>query len=69
MQFEIGKYYKHSSGMCMHIIGGVKSTLYGWTLVGEQHKCSDFIPVGSSNTASVNWTETNEENWMTGFSK
>ena len=68
-QFKIGKYYVHPTGVCMHIIGAVKSTLYGWTLVGERHGKGDFISVGSDAASAVNWKETTEEHWMSGFSK
>jgi hypothetical protein len=36
-QFEVGKYYQMADGeKCMHIIGAVKTTVYGWALVGEE---------------------------------
>ena len=37
MKFELGKYYEHGSGQQIAIIGTVKSTLYGWTLVAEEN--------------------------------
>ena len=37
MNFEFGKYYEHGSGQQIAIIGTVKSTLYGWSLVAEEN--------------------------------
>ncbi len=65
-RFEVGKYYRHSGG-CMHIIGVVKSTLYGWALVAEEHGSGNFIPVGSGEGHTVGWRETTEEDWLNGF--
>jgi hypothetical protein len=68
MVFEIGKYYKHSGGGVMHIIGAVKTTLYGWCLIAEEHGSASLKPIGRDEDAAQNWSETTEEHWMLGFS-
>lgn len=68
MHFEIGKYYRHNGGGVMHIVGACKTTLYGWCLVAEEHGSSDLKPVGSDDSAAVNWEETTSEVWESGFS-
>jgi len=67
MKFEIGKYYKHSGGGVMHIIGAAQTTLYGWCLVAEEHASANLKPVGCNETATQNWAETTEKHWMSGF--
>lgn len=65
MRFEIGKYYVHTGGRILHVIGAVKSTLYGWCLVGEFPDNADFQPLGVSDEYyAVGWTETTEEEWL-----
>jgi hypothetical protein len=68
MVFEIGKYYRHSGGGIMHIVGGAKTTMYGWCLIAEEQASSNLKPVGSDETSAQNWRETTEADWMTGFS-
>ena len=69
MYFQIGHYYKQSGGGMIHIVGAARTTLYGWTLLAEEHGSSNFRPVGSDEGSTVNWTEATEAEWMTGFSK
>jgi len=65
--FKVGKYYRHSGGSVMHVIGGLKTTLYGWTLVAEQHGNADLTTVGQDEANTVNWSEISEAEWMAGF--
>lgn len=67
-QFKVGKYYKHGGGGVMHIVGAVKTTLYGWTLVAEEHGSPNLRPVGQDRDNAQNWEETTEEHWLAGFS-
>lgn len=49
MVFEKGKYYRHSAGAEMSIVGEVETTLYGNCLVAENagKSCkTDLSPVG-----------------------
>jgi hypothetical protein len=71
MVFEIGKYYKHTTGNMLHIITAAKTTLYGWTHIAEQvgiNHCGTFLAVGFDESASVNYTEIKEDEWMKAFS-
>lgn len=67
MKFEIGKYYKHTTGSMLHIVSAAKTTMWGWTTIAETNK-SELIAVGSDESAAVNYTEIKEEEWMTAFS-
>lgn len=65
--FKIGRYYKHPSGELMHIIGVVKTTLYGECLVAETSAGFDLKPVGMSRDASEGWREVEKEEWTACF--
>jgi len=64
MKFELGKYYVHSTGLCIHIIGALESTIYGWTFISERPGVGSFQPVGSDADAAVNWEETTKEHFL-----
>jgi hypothetical protein len=70
MTFEIGKYYKHTTGHMLHIITACKTTMYGWTHIAEQARDmhETFLAVGLDETSAVNYTEIDEEEWMKMFS-
>ncbi len=69
MTFQIGKYYKHTSGEMMHIISGAKSTMYDWCLIAEHTgEPETFRPVGQDKANAQNWTESTEDEWMKKFS-
>lgn len=68
MRFEIGKYYKHTSGQIISIIGCVESTMYGKTLVAEHSDRPDFSPIGyNSDEYAQNWVEVDKEEWLKCF--
>ncbi|MCP4624483.1 MAG: hypothetical protein GY850_13290 [bacterium] len=68
MKFEVGKFYKHSSGSMMHIIGGLQTTLYGGCLVAEESDSGSLQPIGQDTGSTQNWKETTREKWMQNFS-
>jgi len=68
MVFNVGKYYKHTAGTMIHIIGAAKTTLYGWTLLAEEAGYGNFKPIGQDESSAVNWMETTKEDWMSNFS-
>lgn len=71
MRFEIGKYYKHTTGSMLHIISAGKTTLYGWTHIAEQagvNAYETFLAIGMDEDSAVNYTEIGEEEWMKAFS-
>ena len=61
--FRVGRYYKHSSGKLIHIVGSVKTTMYGWTLVAESSDASNLIPIGQDTDNFANWFEVSKEAW------
>jgi len=66
--FEIGKFYRHTTGEEISIIGKVDSTLYGTTLVAESNTYERFKAVGSDASSIDNWIEISKEEWMKNFS-
>jgi len=65
--FQVGKYYRHPSGKCMHIIGAVKTTLYNWVLVAEDGT-ANLQPIGIGDEGyAQNWYQTTEEDWLAEF--
>jgi hypothetical protein len=71
MVFEIGKYYKHTTGTYLHVLCEQETTMYGNTLIAEcaGYKVADnFIAVGRDTAATANWQETTREDWMKNFS-
>lgn len=69
MRFEAGKFYKHNGGGYLHILGPMKTTMWGDTLVAEEagHGGSGLCAVGSDPGAAINWTETTYNDWMSNF--
>jgi hypothetical protein len=65
--FQIGRYYKHASGELMHIVGVVKTTLYGECLVAESSWGCDLKPVSMERWANEGWQEVDKSDWMACF--
>ena len=65
MQFEIGKYYKHSSGKMMAILAYANITIYGRAMVAEEGNAFDYrlVEVDAGDYAA-NWKEIDEEEWL-----
>jgi len=58
MQFEVGKFYRHSGGQVMHILAQVETTgFFNPCLVGESPSNVNFQPVGTDEDSAVNWEE------------
>jgi hypothetical protein len=72
MKFKIGKFYKHTCGSMMAIVGEAQTTMWGNCLVAEEASSGEnhqmLKPVGRDETAAVNWTEIKKEEWMKNFS-
>jgi hypothetical protein len=68
MVFEIGKYYRHTTGEMMAIRGELETTMWGKALIAESNQRSDLVPVGRDESSAVNWMETTEDEWMKSFS-
>ena len=67
---KIGKYYKHTGGGYLHIIGRLDTTMWGSNaLIAESagHGC-DLRAVAGDAGSAINWQETTKKDWMTNFS-
>jgi hypothetical protein len=68
MKFEIGKFYKHTTGQQIAIVGEVETTMYGRCLVAECSDKADLLPVGADESHAENYSEITKEEWMMNFS-
>lgn len=64
-KFNIGKYYKHSTGKMIFICGVCSTHAYGMCLMAEDDYGS-FYPVGNHEGATDNWCEITEEEFLHG---
>ncbi len=67
MCFQLGKYYKHTTGYCLHIVGALETTMWGLTLIAETTG-NKLIAVGRDEASAVNYSEITKEEWMRYFS-
>ena len=56
MKFEIGKYYQHSQGQVIHIVGRLPTFFYGEGLVSEGDD-GNLSRIGEDEDSAVNWKE------------
>lgn len=68
MKFEIGKFYRHTTGEELAILGEVETTLYGKCLVAESSDHVDLKPVGKDESNAENYVEITKNEWMKNFS-
>ena len=68
MKFEVGKFYKHTTGHCLAILCEQETTMYGKTLLAE-HTCEGdgFIAVGMDEARAINYHEISREEWLLNF--
>jgi hypothetical protein len=64
MLFETGRCYKHTTGLSMHIIANLDTTLWGFTMIAEQSN-GKLIPVNRQSTD--NWKQISREEWLSNF--
>lgn len=70
MVFEIGKFYRHTTGLELAIVGEVETTLYGKCLVAESNEPSgNLVAVGRDESATQNFIEITKEEWMKNFTE
>jgi hypothetical protein len=68
MIFEIGKFYKHTTGLQFSILAEITTTMRGNGLVAETNNANEEITtVGKSEAAAENFTEISEDEWMKNF--
>lgn len=71
MKFEVGKYYKHTIGHTLAILGYLETTMWGKTLIAEsnqQGQMTELVAVGSNESAIANYREITKEEWMENYS-
>ena len=68
MVFEIGKYYKHTSGTMIHPLVEVETTQFGKALIAETNETLDFVAVGRTYEHAMNYAEITKEEWESQFS-
>lgn len=55
-KFEVGRYYKHTTGKIIKIVGAVMSDTYGMTAIAEDMS-GNFKPVGTDESHTINWSQ------------
>jgi hypothetical protein len=70
MVFEVGKYYKHTTGYTISVICRANTTLFGDNalIVESNDVLRPFSAVGDTEDHSVNFIEVDKEEWMKNFS-
>ena len=63
LQFELGKYYKHTTGDKIYICGVCAPIYYNKCLMAESRD-GVFIPVGNHEGATLNWHEISKEEFL-----
>lgn len=65
LAFEVNKYYKHSTGEKIYIVGEIHSDLYigDIQLVVKSSLSSDLKIIGSDPSCTANWYEISEGEW------
>ena len=68
MIFEVGKYYKHESGLLLAVRGRIPTTMWGDTLIAESpDDIMGLRPVGDDETATAGFVEIPEDEWTAIF--
>lgn len=66
--FQIGRFYRHTTGRCIAVISRIKTTLWGECLLAEETGSSGLIAVGEDPDCMVNYAEISEDEWRKNFS-
>ena len=68
MKFEVGKFYKHTTGHSLHVLCEIETTMYGNTLLAEiRGGRNDFMAVGKDEDSTANYHEITKGEWLDGF--
>jgi hypothetical protein len=67
MKFELGRYYKHTTGYRLAIRGAVYTTSRGVVLVAEDCQ-GQLQPIGNQDFNAVNYHRITEDEWLHSFS-
>lgn len=67
MRFELGKYYRHTNGETIHVIGVANTWAYGWCFTAENPNTPELKPVGYTDDAyAQNWEEITVHGYIQG---
>ena len=69
MKFEIGKFYRHTTGQELSILCEAETTIRGKGLVAETNDHNELILVGTNVENAINYVEITKEEWMKNFDK
>lgn len=64
MSFEVGKYYKHTTGTMIHVLTEVETMTYGKCLVAEETTNQNLVPLGIGESFTENWIEITKEEFV-----
>lgn len=64
-EFELGKFYKHTTGEKLYICDVVDTYAYGKALVGED-EYGNLSPIGNHKYATENYHEITKEEFLNG---
>jgi len=67
MIFELGKYYKHTSGTYLKIVGIAETTIYGTCFIAEEECGQTFTPVGKTEDHAMNYVEVSKEEYINNY--
>jgi hypothetical protein len=68
IRFEVGRFYRHSSGVYLSILCEAETTLYGRCLIAESAgEKGGFRAVGIDQASAENYIECSKEEWMSNF--
>lgn len=56
MRFEVGKAYRHTTGLKMQVISEIDTYYYGKCLLGETDSAK-LVPLGVAEDNAINWVE------------
>ena len=63
MKFKKGKYYKHTTGQMLHMLGYVKTSGYGKTILAEEFSTWKIIQCGMDKYSSQNYKKIKKNEW------
>jgi hypothetical protein len=69
IKFEIGKFYRHTTGFEIAILGCINTIVFGEMLLAEQNDSPYFITVGSEGEYTIGFIEISRDEWMMNCNK
>jgi hypothetical protein len=63
MKFELGKYYKHTTGSKLYICGLGETYYHGRCFIGENER-GELFPIGNTQENAMNYKEITKEQFI-----